>query len=555
MSRLRARLLFDILHLSFFSPIKPPPSPGRPIEAYDTPGNISADVIDALIDEIGISSLRPSEHLSDHPAMQKGSDIESEAESVSDLNLTLESATPNGADLPLFDERFTTPGSVPATQHSQTLILGPVFEVRPSSIPSTITPPQSSRRARKSHPPNLDLPRLPVPQRWSSIRPAKSPILSPADVQRAALSVSSSHSIKDIIAKYSPSALKAESNLRDKAILELRSSPSPSLAPKNRSASVNLEKTLPIVAESVPPISCSPTISLSPGGRRRHRSTMPSPVPQRTSSSPGVLVHTIPQRSTSRAESRPSHEGSISSSLLSSDSSHTTRSFKQQITMGQALLDKLEHESPSAPSTRAGSIKRVSFAIASPDLVARLEVTRLGASEHVSTSGIDEPEVLLAEYLRSPHLNRIFHAPQPQGTSLSVSVSDIGPPAGHPVLFILGLGCVRYMTALFDHIAAAYNLRLICIDRWGYGKTDSIPDDERLPLAWASVVQQILPQMGIEDFGLIVHSAGTPFALALLARMGNRVKGTVHLLAPWTNTEMNGGERWSLPDAAAYVRV
>jgi len=148
----------------------------------------------------------------------------------------------------------------------------------------------------------------------------------------------------------------------------------------------------------------------------------------------------------------------------------------------------------------------------------------------------------MAVYLRSSRLNRILQFPRPYpDRPLQVSLADIGSPTGTPVLFFLGIGCVRHLVALFDDLANALNLRLICIDRWGFGKTTNVPQDKRNPLDWAAVVERTLGELGIDDVRLISHSAGAPYAAATALRLGDRVKGNLHFLAPWINAEVDGG--------------
>lgn len=123
-----------------------------------------------------------------------------------------------------------------------------------------------------------------------------------------------------------------------------------------------------------------------------------------------------------------------------------------------------------------------------------------------------------------------------------VSLSDVGSPSGHPVVVYLGLGGVRYLTALFDDLASSMNLRLICIDRFGLGRSDDVPSEKRGFLQWASVVEEVADQLGLGKFSILAHSAGTPFAMATCLRLGERVVGSVNLLAPWVGLEVDGGE-------------
>jgi pimeloyl-ACP methyl ester carboxylesterase len=155
----------------------------------------------------------------------------------------------------------------------------------------------------------------------------------------------------------------------------------------------------------------------------------------------------------------------------------------------------------------------------------------------------EDDEQAMARYLRSSRLTRMITLPRPYPERpLNVSLADVGSPTGRPVVIFLGLGCVRYLIALFDELATAFGLRLICLDRWGLGKTDEIPQEQRGVLDWVVVVERVMKELAIEDFSVLAHSAGAPYALATAYKMGNRVKGRVHLLSPWVNAEIDGGE-------------
>lgn len=55
---------------------------------------------------------------------------------------------------------------------------------------------------------------------------------------------------------------------------------------------------------------------------------------------------------------------------------------------------------------------------------------------------------------------------------------------------------------------------------------------------WAGVVEEVLDQLGIDQCGIMAHSAGAPYAMAFANRFPERVRGELCLLAPW----VAGGE-------------
>lgn len=158
----------------------------------------------------------------------------------------------------------------------------------------------------------------------------------------------------------------------------------------------------------------------------------------------------------------------------------------------------------------------------------------------------DNPDHAISRYLKSRRLNRIVTLKRPGQAGQVLSVAEAGDPEGYPVLVFLGLGCVRYLIALYDEVARGDNIRLICIDRWGLGKSQEVAPEQRGLLEWADVVKEVMDQIEVLTFGMMAHSAGVPYALATALKMKDRVSGTIHLLAPWVNIDVDGGERIEL---------
>jgi pimeloyl-ACP methyl ester carboxylesterase len=146
----------------------------------------------------------------------------------------------------------------------------------------------------------------------------------------------------------------------------------------------------------------------------------------------------------------------------------------------------------------------------------------------------------IALYLRSTRLTTLIKLERQQ-SPMTVSLADVGSPTGHPVIVFLGLGCVRYLVGLYDELAEALGLRIICLDRWGLGKTTEVPDEQRGFLEWASVVEEVADQLLLDRFSILAHSAGAPYALASSLRLADRVHGSIHLLAPWVSMTAEGG--------------
>lgn len=87
-----------------------------------------------------------------------------------------------------------------------------------------------------------------------------------------------------------------------------------------------------------------------------------------------------------------------------------------------------------------------------------------------------------------------------------------------------------------------FSVSLCC--RWGLGRTSSPRSKTARGIPeWASVVEEVLDKLNIDQCSVMAHSAGAPYALAFANRYPERIRGDVCLLAPW----VGGGEGGVLP--------
>ncbi|KAF9036426.1 hypothetical protein BDZ89DRAFT_1130070 [Hymenopellis radicata] len=135
----------------------------------------------------------------------------------------------------------------------------------------------------------------------------------------------------------------------------------------------------------------------------------------------------------------------------------------------------------------------------------------------------------VAQYLRSARLTtllRLTRSPHAsQDNPLTVSLSDLGNPSGIPIVVFLGLGCVRHIMGLYDEMAECLGLRLITIDRWGLGRTEPRSKSAKGIMQWASVVEEVLDLLHIEECSVMAHSAGAPYALSFSNKLRKRIRG------------------------------
>lgn len=166
----------------------------------------------------------------------------------------------------------------------------------------------------------------------------------------------------------------------------------------------------------------------------------------------------------------------------------------------------------------------------------------------IPTSPTSVPQAI-AEYLRSARLTTLLKLTRFPHASLdhplTVSLADMGDPNGFPLVVFLGLGCVRHVMGLYDEMADCLGLRLIAIDRWGLGRTETPHSKSaRGIMEWAAAVEEVLDQLKINECSIVAHSAGAPYALAFANRVPNRIRGDLCLLAPWIGGSESGGYRW-----------
>ena len=103
----------------------------------------------------------------------------------------------------------------------------------------------------------------------------------------------------------------------------------------------------------------------------------------------------------------------------------------------------------------------------------------------------------------------------------TLAFDDVGDPAGYPVVWHHGSMSCRLLRHPDDSLAAAEGLRLICVDRPGYGR--SSPQSGRTLRGWADDIEQLADHLGLGRFAVAGASAGGPNALAVARYLEGRV--------------------------------
>ncbi len=116
-----------------------------------------------------------------------------------------------------------------------------------------------------------------------------------------------------------------------------------------------------------------------------------------------------------------------------------------------------------------------------------------------------------------------------RGTSQSLTLSDgrnlayaeFGDAHGRPVFFLHGQPGNRLFRHPDDGIASSLGIRLITVDRPGYGPSDFQP--RRRLLDWPHDVGALADALGLDRFAVLGFSAGGPYAAVCACRIPHRI--------------------------------
>lgn len=112
----------------------------------------------------------------------------------------------------------------------------------------------------------------------------------------------------------------------------------------------------------------------------------------------------------------------------------------------------------------------------------------------------------------------------PDGRTLAADV--VGDPVGVPVVHLHGAPDCRLARHPDDEMAAQLGVRLIAVDRPGWGWSDPLPAGDGVR-AWADDLAVLLDELGIERCRVAAWSAGAPFAWGAAAGRPDRVERVI----------------------------
>jgi len=107
----------------------------------------------------------------------------------------------------------------------------------------------------------------------------------------------------------------------------------------------------------------------------------------------------------------------------------------------------------------------------------------------------------------------------------NLAFEQYGAENGIPVVFQHGLGDSRLARHPDDKLTTKAGIRLITVDRPGYG--ESSPHHGRTFLNWLPDIEQLTDYLKIDRFGVLSHSGGSPYALAIAYKLKDRVSKVV----------------------------
>ncbi|MFA5875052.1 MAG: alpha/beta hydrolase, partial [Anaerolineales bacterium] len=102
----------------------------------------------------------------------------------------------------------------------------------------------------------------------------------------------------------------------------------------------------------------------------------------------------------------------------------------------------------------------------------------------------------------------------------TLAFAEYGDLRGKPVFFFHGTPGSRYFRPS-DEITAGLGVRLICVDRPGYGESTFQPG--RRILDWPEDIAQLADALSIDKFAVAGHSGGGPYVSACAVALPDRV--------------------------------
>lgn len=171
----------------------------------------------------------------------------------------------------------------------------------------------------------------------------------------------------------------------------------------------------------------------------------------------------------------------------------------------------------------------------------------------------------MADFLNDSRFEQTFALP-PDATHpepCTVTYSDFGfhhpdgPEHDTVVLFCAPLFASRYVPVTKDKLANKHKIRILAVDRPGFGGSSPVAAPEDRVKVWLRIVPALLAHLGIRHVALVSQSAGTIYALNTLLHLPHLlhpIAPYAALCVPWVHPVHSGAALMSaahvLPAAA-----
>lgn len=131
-----------------------------------------------------------------------------------------------------------------------------------------------------------------------------------------------------------------------------------------------------------------------------------------------------------------------------------------------------------------------------------------------------------------------------------VAWTQKGAPGGDPVLFLHGMSLGHGFTRGFERLLIERNIRLICLDRPGYGYSDPPQDWRNNVEEWINVFPSILDGLQLKRIPILTHTSGVLYGCAAASAHPDRVQQVCSLAGgvPITDAHM-------LADYPSQIRI
>ncbi|OAA63161.1 hypothetical protein ISF_05037 [Cordyceps fumosorosea ARSEF 2679] len=154
--------------------------------------------------------------------------------------------------------------------------------------------------------------------------------------------------------------------------------------------------------------------------------------------------------------------------------------------------------------------------------------------------------------LDDPRFSREFRLPgntiEGRADAFKITYADYGyrneenPHEENVFLFFPPLLGSRWMHTAKDHIAKQHKIRIINVERPGYGGTDEVEVQDRLQV-WQAAIPALLAHLSIKYVSVGCHSAGTVYALDFILhhpQLLHPERGYLAIAGPWIPPTQSG---------------